>query len=373
MRILEIVFKDPRESPGGVESMSTSLTEGLNMKGVETITIFQIYRKQLRSYIIADQLVGLGTPLPDKNILLPLNKLLFNILLMFYVRRHAKEFDWIHINGDAGPMLSTRSEFKTLLTLHGSSLLTYRKTRNLYGIVKRVSLFLTSVLSYLLERHAIRHSTKVVCVSRQVMEAFSVDLEPERTQLIYNGVDVTRYLPAKDKNKIRASISLDTDSPIAIWVGRNPLRKGLGTAVKAVECAAAFKLIVAGSNILGSDLTERILPFGKVDNEKLIGLYQASDVFLFPSLYEGFSIAVLEAMACGLVPVIYSSNSSSEILEDSTDSFVLDDEDEFRSILTYLEDHREKLEELGKMAQKKAVQFSSENMCDLYFSLLSSQ
>ena len=48
---------------------------------------------------------------------------------------------------------------------------------------------------------------------------------------------------------------------------------------------------------------------GFVDDEDLPALYSLAEVFVFPSLYEGFGIPVLEAMACG-TPVVTSNNSS---------------------------------------------------------------
>ena len=57
------------------------------------------------------------------------------------------------------------------------------------------------------------------------------------------------------------------------------------------------------------DLAGRVLFPGFVADEDLPALYSLADVFVFPSLYEGFGIPVLEAMACG-TPVVTSNNSS---------------------------------------------------------------
>lgn len=57
------------------------------------------------------------------------------------------------------------------------------------------------------------------------------------------------------------------------------------------------------------DLSDKILRIGYVDDEDLSALYSGAEVFLFPSLYEGFGMPVLEAMQCGL-PVICSNCTS---------------------------------------------------------------
>jgi glycosyltransferase involved in cell wall biosynthesis len=56
-------------------------------------------------------------------------------------------------------------------------------------------------------------------------------------------------------------------------------------------------------------LQDAMIDFGKPNKEKLIQIYNAADVLLAPSLYEGFGLTILEAMACGL-PVITSNVSS---------------------------------------------------------------
>ena len=59
----------------------------------------------------------------------------------------------------------------------------------------------------------------------------------------------------------------------------------------------------------GQGLGQRVVMPGFVDDADLAALYSAADVFVFPSLYEGFGLPLLEAMACG-VPVISSDASS---------------------------------------------------------------
>lgn len=68
-----------------------------------------------------------------------------------------------------------------------------------------------------------------------------------------------------------------------------------------------FEDVLAGVRRLGLDDSVRFL--GRVPLEDLVGLYNAASVFVYPSLYEGFGLPVLEAMACGC-PVITSNASS---------------------------------------------------------------
>ena len=94
---------------------------------------------------------------------------------------------------------------------------------------------------------------------------------------------------------------------------------------------------------------------GIVSKDELIDLYNLADVFVFPSLYEGFGIPPLEAMACG-TPVIAANNSSiPEVVGDAAILFdardVGDLSDKIRMLINDVE-MRDKLKERGKIRSK---------------------
>jgi len=65
----------------------------------------------------------------------------------------------------------------------------------------------------------------------------------------------------------------------------------------------------------------RVVPL--LSESELIDEYLAHDVFLFPSLYEGFGMVVLEAMACGLSVVATPVGGAADIIEDGVDGFLV--------------------------------------------------
>lgn len=96
-----------------------------------------------------------------------------------------------------------------------------------------------------------------------------------------------------------------------------------------------FKILIAGNYknektypalqklILELDLKDQIIFLGYVPHEDLLSFYQSSDIFIFPSLYEGFGLPVLEAMASG-TPVLAGNNSCmTEVLGNNT--FLVED------------------------------------------------
>ncbi|OGS18427.1 MAG: hypothetical protein A3J83_01025 [Elusimicrobia bacterium RIFOXYA2_FULL_40_6] len=149
---------------------------------------------------------------------------------------------------------------------------------------------------------------------------------------IHLGVDKV-FCQIKDENKlaqIRKKYSIE--GKFILSVGVLEPRKNIARLIESFNLLKKqnkieHKLVIAGGKGWFYDsvyetakklgLENEIIFTGFVPDEDLPLLYNCADVFAFPSLYEGFGLPVLEAMACG-VPVVASNNSSlSEISGDS--------------------------------------------------------
>lgn len=105
-----------------------------------------------------------------------------------------------------------------------------------------------------------------------------------------------------------------------LFVGSLEPRKNIGLAVKALHrCRSDIPLVLAGWEAWGDKTWLETVPTGRrqpqifrpgfVDDETLACLYSGATALIYPSLYEGFGLPILEAMACGC-PVICSNTSS---------------------------------------------------------------
>lgn len=117
--------------------------------------------------------------------------------------------------------------------------------------------------------------------------------------------------------------SLGVGSPFMLCVGNGKPHKNLAAAVETLARLrhnyGDMILVVVGQGYSGSaelrdraqalGVSEAVFELSAVDDEALRALYTACEVFLFPSLYEGFGLPVLEAMACG-APVIGSNHAA---------------------------------------------------------------
>lgn len=151
------------------------------------------------------------------------------------------------------------------------------------------------------------------------------DVPLERITVIYSGVDA-RFCPldapssALDAARRKHALG---DAPFVLTVGTLQPRKNHLTLVRAFAQVARrlpdLQLVIAGGrgwmydDVMGEiaclHLGERVRFIGFVDDADLPDLYRAARVFAFPSLYEGFGLPPLEAMACG-VPVVASNAAS---------------------------------------------------------------
>ncbi|MEM3771768.1 MAG: glycosyltransferase family 1 protein [Candidatus Micrarchaeia archaeon] len=136
----------------------------------------------------------------------------------------------------------------------------------------------------------------------------------EKISVVYPAVDETVFHPGK--NDLKSKLNINNDSTLLLSVGGDGRNKNIETIIKLMKTLPEnFLLLRVGRNfntmklIDSLGLSRRIIILGNVDQSLLSELYRGSDIFLFPSTFEGFGIPVIEAMASGL-PVITSNSAS---------------------------------------------------------------
>lgn len=148
------------------------------------------------------------------------------------------------------------------------------------------------------------------------------NVPPAKITVLYSGVN-ERFRPVTEKDKLLAVRErYRLESPYILAVGTVQPRKNYEFLVRVFRLVAEQKphslIIVGGKGWLDErlpmeieqqGLQERVRLMGFVDDADLPALYSAADLLAFPSLYEGFGLPLLEAMACG-TPVIASNASS---------------------------------------------------------------
>ena len=145
-------------------------------------------------------------------------------------------------------------------------------------------------------------------------------VEKDRVRVVYEGVDPEFKPRSGARERIEGHWHLAR--PYALFVGALDVRKdprGLVRAWKAAKAAGAdIDLVVAGEpgGQAPKDMGGATM-LGHATSDELVDLLSAAECLLFPSLYEGFGLPALEAMACGCPVVAYRNSSLPEVVGDA--------------------------------------------------------
>jgi len=168
-------------------------------------------------------------------------------------------------------------------------------------------------------RHACKIADKIITVSKQTAEdcIHFLDADPKKIEIGYQSCDPMFFLPVKDKNVRK---KYDLPERFILNVGTIESRKNLLNLVKALQFVDEEMVLVAVGRktayssqieeyIKEKHLSHRVKLMHHIPFDDFPALYAAASVFVYPSVFEGFGIPVLEALAVG-TPVATSQISS---------------------------------------------------------------
>lgn len=207
-------------------------------------------------------------------------------------------------------------------------------------------------------------ASKIITVSntvkKEIMEELKID--EDKIEVIYNGYDDKIFYPKNinDQESIKSKYLLKKN--FILFVGSIEPRKNLKTLIKAYNILDKslqdkFDLVIVGakgwqnSDIHGLIKQNKNIKFlGYIDDDNLSVLYSSATVFVYPSVYEGFGIPPLEAMACGCPVILSDIEVFREIYKDNVIFFDAINENDLKeklfSLLSDI-DLREKLSKSG--------------------------
>jgi len=175
-----------------------------------------------------------------------------------------------------------------------------------------------------------------VIVASQMVADEIVDFygyRADKIDLVRNGVPLGKFRFDPDlREKSRSELKLKPDQIALLFAGSGWERKGLLFAIEAMAICKNRKLhlLVAGRGNARPYKTTRFL-FWREDPVRFVGevadlrpVYTAADIFILPTIYDPFSNACLEALACGLPVITTRSNGFSEIIENGINGSIID-------------------------------------------------
>ncbi len=190
-------------------------------------------------------------------------------------------------------------------------------------------------------------------------------VDEKRIFVVPYGVDLELFQPATLPAIL--STTVQNNQLNILFVGGIGQRKGVGYLLKAVhELRQSLNISTTLVGNLRGDVSvfdayrQNFIHLNHMPRSKVAAQYQAADVFVFPSLIEGFGLVILEAMASGL-PVITTPNTGGrDVITDGVDGFIVPirDVEAIKQRLVYLYEHPEERLKMGIAARKTAEQYS---------------
>ena len=221
-----------------------------------------------------------------------------------------------------------------------------------------------------------RRAAAVITVSRHARSDLIriLDLPPEKVHVVYEAAPA-HFRPVCDVNDLeRLRKKHRLPQQFLLYVGTIEPRKNLRRLVRAVRRLRRYgfphKLVMVGAagwqidalyrEIEEQEMVDDVLFTGYVPDEDLPGLFSLATLFVFPSLYEGFGLPPVEAMACG-APVLSSNRSAlPEICGDAAHLVDPEDEDALVDSLVALLSDGERRAEMTERGLQRAHSFSWE-------------
>lgn len=222
----------------------------------------------------------------------------------------------------------------------------------------------TQFLAYQLYAPFLAHYDRVIIFSRLQRDLLiNMGVKPEKLVVIPNGVDPNKYAPgfSSVKEQWRAK-------HLFIYQGRIATEKNVEALLKAwkyCDLGEESKLLIVGDGPLASSLklsygkSEGVIWLGFVaDEQQRINILRGADVFILPSLIEGLSLSLLEAMACGVACIATNTGADGEVLEGGA-GVVLDTKGvttQLKTLLPLFRDQPELTQALGQKARKRVLE-----------------
>jgi len=221
----------------------------------------------------------------------------------------------------------------------------------------------------------VRRASAVIAISestaRDAIRLLGVPAE--RLHVVWIGVDHTRFTPrdpAVARQRVREALNIEP--PYILSVGTLEPRKNLSTLLAAYATLerSAPRLVLAGARgwhaqalaaqVQAPALRDRVVLPGYVPDDLLPDMYAGAECFVYPSLYEGFGLPPLEALACG-TPVITSTTSSlPEVVGDAALLVEPTRPDELAAALRRILEDEHLRDDLRRRGPLRAARFSWE-------------
>ncbi len=250
-----------------------------------------------------------------------------------------------------------------------------KKPYVIYGRGSDIYIYLSPRLRKLLAKLALTDADAVIALTNDMKQALQ-KLHRREVILIPNGVDIDKF-STLSREEARSKFNIKDNERMLIFVGRLTPIKGVRFLIKAMALIRqqhlGVRLLIVGDGEERQNLEELadklnlkkwVSFLGQTPSERIPEYMVASDIFVLPSLSEGFPLTILEAMASGLPIVTTRVRGLPEIVKDGENGFLVEPQNPGQiaeRVLLILSDDALR-ERMAKNNWQQAKQYSWQNV-----------
>jgi glycosyltransferase involved in cell wall biosynthesis len=301
----------------------------------------------------------------------PFRRYKFSWELLQWLKQHAQEYDIAHIHALFSPLSTAAATvarnnqlpyiLRPLGTLDPADLNKKKQLKKIYAnLWEKPNLVGAAAVHFTTEQEC-RVSSRFGAKTNDIIVPLGVELSTETPPM----------------GSMREELGIPTELPLILFMSRVDRKKGLDILIPALialqKAGKQFHFVLAGGNpqepeyvkeiadkINNSELGRVTTIAGFVRGEKKLGLLQDADIFVLPSYYENFGIAVAEAMAVGIPVVISNGVHIWDAVETAEAGWVSEcNAIDFTNKLSLALDDRDESQKRGRNGREYALKYYS--------------
>ncbi len=251
-------------------------------------------------------------------------KTYFSPGLIWHLKKHGGEYDVLH--------LQDLISFQAIATLFYSRINKVPYVLTPHGCIpwlcehKIINTFYYRFIGSQLLKNA---CGIIALTSTEKRELLNLSIPEEKIAIIPNGITLSDFDALPEKGRFRSKYRIGNTGKMILFLGRVHRIKGIDLLVDAfsdyLKKDPEVRLVIAGRDegflkVLQQqanrlDIADKIIFSGQLTEQEKFSAYVDADVFILPSIHEGFPMTVLEAMACGTPVIVTKGCNISDALE----------------------------------------------------------
>lgn len=309
------------EARGGDVNACLNLSKQLVQRGHDVTILTTDFELQKRR---VDSIAALGINVVPLHCSVNAQLLLVSPEITKWLKQNLEAFDVTHLHTFRAfhnyfvHRYAKKNEVPYILQAHGSLLSSFQKRLQ------------KQVYDVLVGRTILKDAAKVIALTElEAAQCKAMGAKEDKIEIVPNGIDLTEYSDLPHKGVFRDRYAIENDVSLVLFLGRLHKIKGIDLLIRAFarlcEKKDKVKLVIAGpdAGALAQlkrltdalEIHDLVLFTGPLYKQDKLEAYVDADLYVLPSVYETFPVAVLEAYACGTPAIVTTKCGIADVIK----------------------------------------------------------